>query len=82
MVRDGSQEHLLYRVAEILDEKDFPDNPYTFGNRKTSKRLLLEFGEAQQWFAFIHPVLGDLIWCACTYLSGTLACSQVRDELD
>jgi len=46
----GGQEHMLYRVAEVLGEKDFPDSPYTLGSRKTCKRLHLEFGETKQWY--------------------------------
>mmetsp|Transcript_32585 Transcript_32585/g.85177 ORF Transcript_32585/g.85177 Transcript_32585/m.85177 type:complete len:161 (-) Transcript_32585:556-1038(-) len=41
---------MLYRVAEVIGEKDFPDHAYTLGSRKTTKRLHLEFGESKQWY--------------------------------
>ena len=41
---------MLYRVAEVIGERDFPEHPYTLGSRKTTKRLHLEFGESKQWY--------------------------------
>jgi len=48
--RDGGQEHMLYRVAEVIAVQDVPEHPYTLGGRKTYKRLQLEFGECKQLY--------------------------------
>jgi RNA polymerase-associated protein RTF1 len=40
----------LYRAAEVTDVQEFPEHPYMLGQRRTTKRLLLEFGESRQWY--------------------------------
>ena len=46
----GEATSTLYRVAEVVGIKDFDDAPYSLGQRRTTKKLLLDFGEARQWY--------------------------------
>ena len=44
----------IYRLGEVLDATDFPDTPvYSLGSKRTTKRLLLNFGEAREWYQMI-----------------------------
>ncbi len=49
-VAGGQGASTLYRIAEVLSVDEFPDNPYYLGQRQTSVRMRLQFGEAVQWY--------------------------------
>ena len=38
----------LYRAAEVVAVKEMPEQPYTLGTRRSTKRLQLEFGECRR----------------------------------
>lgn len=40
----------LYRCAEVTGVKEFEEHPYLLGQRRTCKRLQLEFGESRMWY--------------------------------